>query len=152
MAKDRVSEEPSTEPHGSDDVRPVRSGYTGLDAAGRRSYHAQKQRERRARLKEAMERGKPRPTIPAIRAALADAAAVILRENLQGADLVHSALDAAFNAPGIGSTVSNMVRASRLPSRLLPEQWRPPAAISAGTATCARIPDALQPRSTDQTN
>ncbi len=106
--------------------RPTKPKYTELDAAGRKAYHAEKQRQRRARLKEAALAGKPRPTVPAIRDALADAAALLLREELPGSDVVRAVLAATFDAPMLASTVTGMTQSGRLPPKRLPEGWIPP--------------------------
>lgn len=124
MDGSKTNDEHSATPYGSKGRRPNRS-YTGLDAAGRRAYHAQKQRERRARIKEALLLGVPRPTIPAIRDVLADAAAFLLREELPGADIVRAALVDAFDAPMLGSTVTGMTRSGRLPTKRLSRLWTP---------------------------
>lgn len=105
--------------------RLAKTKYLKLDDAGRRAYKAEKARERRAKLKAAQDGGRPRPTVPAIRDALADAAATVLRTDGPGADAIRAALAEAFSAPALGITVTSMAKSGRLPPKLLPADWSP---------------------------
>lgn len=105
--------------------RLARTKFLRLDDAGKRAYKAEKQRQRRAALRAAGEAGKPKATVPAIRDVLADAAAVLLRSDGPGADVIRAALAEAFQAPAMGMTVTGMARTGRLPPRLLPVDWSP---------------------------
>lgn len=125
MVGTTIGEDQPADQGDSSGVQSIHRKYVELDAKGRRTYHALKQRERRARLKDALLLGTPRPTVPAIRDALADAAALLLREELSGADIVRAALVDAFNAPMLGSTVTGMARAGRLPPKRLSPLWNP---------------------------
>jgi hypothetical protein len=109
-------------------ARLARTKFVGLDDDAKRAYKAEKAREYRAKVREAIESGAPLPKIPAIRDALADAAAALLRLDGPGSDIIRAAIAAAFpQAPALPVTVTGMSKTGRLPPKLLPVDWAPPA-------------------------
>ncbi|RIX99116.1 MULTISPECIES: hypothetical protein [Aureimonas] len=93
-----------------------------LPADERRAYMREAKRRSRERQREAAEAGSPQATDDAIRAALADAALMILATDAPGAEQVMSALRSAF--PGRGG-VAGTVRARCRSGTLRPTLLRP---------------------------
>lgn len=101
-----------------------RTGYTGLDEAGRRDYKRRKQSEaraaQRAAQRAAAEAGSPMPTADAVRDALADVALRMLSQDSIGADMIRQGLAEAFpGRPGVPGAVTRKARAGSLKPRLL---------------------------------
>jgi len=91
-----------------------------------RAYGAAAVRAHRRRQRQAIEAGSPEPTVPMIRAALADAALAILALDAPGADKVRSVLGQAFpGRAGVPGTVTAKAKAGTLRPRLLKSRCRP---------------------------
>lgn len=102
----------------------ARPSVRDLPDDDRRAYMREAQRKARARKKEAAASGSPLPTDDAIRAALADAALMILATDAPGAREVLSVLSKAFpGRNGVPSTTQARARAGTLrPTMLISER------------------------------
>lgn len=119
-------------------------GYTDLTDDQRREYMAEKNRESRARQREATEKGEPLPTKANIRHALADAAIMLLATDGPGADQIRHVLTAAFpSKPGLLLKVEQQAKSGRLRPKLV-SRFRM-TQISAESATPARPATRLVP-------
>lgn len=86
----------------------------------RRAYLAEAARKHRKRQREAKKRGSPEPTAPMVRAALADAALMLLATDGPGAEEIRTWLGKAFaGRAGVPGTVTARARSGRLKPQLL---------------------------------
>jgi len=86
----------------------------------RRAYLAEAARKHRKRQREAKERGSPEPTAPMVRAALADAAIMLLATDGPGSEEIRNWLGKAFDGRvGVPGTVTARARSGRLKPKLL---------------------------------
>lgn len=98
--------------------RPV--GYSDLTDDQRRAYQAEKNRESRARQREAAEKGEPLPTKANVRAALADAALMLLATDGPGSGQIRTVLAAAFpSKPGLLLRVDQQAKSGVLRTKLV---------------------------------
>lgn len=95
-----------------------------MTEVNRRAYMREAKRRSRQRSKEAFEAGSPLPNDEAIRAALADAAIMILATNSPGAKEVLTVLGKAFpGRSGVpGTTQARAKAGTLLPTILTPER------------------------------
>lgn len=95
-------------------------GFSDLTEEQRREYQAAKNRESRARQREAMAQGEPLPTKANIRAVLADAALMLLATDGPGAAQIRTVLAAAFpSKPGLLLRVEQQVKTGVLRPKLV---------------------------------
>lgn len=100
------------------DGKPV--GYSDLTDEQRREYQAEKNRQSRARQREAMAQGEPLPSKANIRAALADAALMLLATDGPGATQIRTVLAAAFpSKPGLLLKIDQQAKAGTLRPKLV---------------------------------
>lgn len=100
------------------DGRPV--GFSDLTDEQRREYQAEKNRQSRARQREAVEKGEPLPTKVNVRHALADAALMLLATDGPGATQIRTVLAAAFpSKPGLLLRVDQQAKAGTLRPKLV---------------------------------
>ena len=86
----------------------------------RRAYLAEAARKHRQRQREAQERGSPEPSAPMVRAALADAAIMLLACDAPGSDEIRNYLSRVFaGRAGVPGTVTAKAQSGRLKPRLL---------------------------------
>lgn len=94
--------------------------FTSLDPAGRREYFRVRRQEARRREREAAQSGALKATTANIRAALADAALMLLAANGPGADQVRHVLGAVFSQrPGVPVSVEHKARKGKLRPKLV---------------------------------
>lgn len=99
---------------------PDPGGFTALDQAGKREYFRLSRRKSRARHSAALAAGDLVPTTGNVRAALADAALMILAIDAPGADQVREVLTKAFaTRPGAPATIEARVKSGRLRPKLI---------------------------------
>lgn len=95
-------------------------GYTDLTDDQRREYMAEKNRQSRARQREAMAQGEPLPTKANIRNVLADAAIMLLATDGPGADQIRHVIAATFpSRPGLLLKVEQQAKSGRLRPKLV---------------------------------
>lgn len=95
-------------------------GYSDLTDDQRREYQAAKNRESRARQREAVDKGEPLPTKANIRAALADAALMLLATDGPGSGQIRTVLAAAFpSKPGLLLRVDQQAKSGVLRPKLV---------------------------------
>lgn len=100
---------------------PQPGSFTALGGDDRRAYFRQAKQRSRAAQADALAAGKVKPTAANIRAALADAALMLLAANGPGADHVRTVLSVVFIArPGVPLTVEKKARSGKLRPRLMP--------------------------------
>lgn len=98
--------------------RPV--GYSDLSDDERLAYMAEKNRQSRARQREAAAKGEALPTKANIRAVLADAALMLLATDGPGAEQIRTVLAAAFpSKPGLLLRVDQQAKAGVLKPKLV---------------------------------
>ena len=94
--------------------------YISLPLEQRRDYMRRKKAESRQRQRASAARGEVENTDANVRAALADAALLILATDAPGADQVRTVLGRVFEArPGVPMTVSSRARTGGLRPKLL---------------------------------
>lgn len=99
---------------------PRPGSFSALEGDARRRYFSDAKRRSRARQKAAVEAGRLEPTVANIRAALSDAALMLLATDGPGADQVRSVLATVFAArPGVTPTIEQRARSGRLRPRLI---------------------------------
>lgn len=99
---------------------PQEGSFTALTAPERREYFRVARRRSRERERAAARRGDPEPTMANVRAALADAALMILATGGPGADQVRMVLGAVFHRrPGVPLTVERKARLGRLRPKVM---------------------------------
>ncbi|TPK78210.1 hypothetical protein [Mesorhizobium sp. B2-4-17] len=86
----------------------------------RRAYLAAAARKHRQRQRAAQEQGSPEPTAPIVRAALADAAIMLLATDGSGSEEIRNWLGKVFaGRAGVPGTVTAKARSGRLKPKLL---------------------------------
>jgi hypothetical protein len=103
---------------------PKVGSFSALSSAERTAYFTSARRRNRAKERAMMAAGAPAPTTANIRAALADAALMILAIDADGADLVREVLAGVFTQrAGVPMAVERKARTGRLRPKLakLPE-------------------------------
>lgn len=99
---------------------PEPGSFTSLDTEERREYFRLKRRESRAKHRAAVAAGSLPPTQGNVRAALADAALMLLATDGPGADQIRAVLANAFSArPGVPLTIEQRARAGKLRPKLV---------------------------------
>lgn len=94
--------------------------FSALEGDARRAYFRDAQRRSRAKRKAAVDAGRLEPTTANVRAALSDAALMLLATNGPGAEQVRTALATVFAArPGALLTIEQRARSGRLRPRLI---------------------------------
>ena len=101
-------------------------GYSELDEAQRKAYHAAAMRETRAKASKARKAGSPEPTPANIRQALADAALILVATGADGAPEILKLLGKAFpGRAGVPGTVLTRATSGKLrPILLTPDRLR----------------------------
>lgn len=98
---------------------PKAGSFSTLSAAQRTEYFTTARRRNRAKERAKLAAGAPAPTVANIRAALADAALMILATEGPGVDQVRIVLGAIFaKRPGVPVTVERKARSGRLRPKL----------------------------------
>jgi hypothetical protein len=99
--------------------RPKPGSFTALDEAGQREYFRVARARARRREREARDTGAPAANLATIRAALADAALMILALDAPGADQVRLVLGSVFaHRPGVPVSVETRAKAGKLRPKL----------------------------------
>lgn len=94
---------------------PKAGSFTTLDADARREYFRVARRRSRANAKAAATSGKPKGDTATVRAALADAALMLLAVGGPGADQVRHVLGTVFaGRPGVPLKVEQQARSGKL--------------------------------------
>ncbi len=94
---------------------PKPGSFSSLDDAGRREYFRSARKRNRAVERAVASAGSRKPTVANIRAALADAALMILAVDAPGAEQVRSVLATAFSTrAGVALSVETRAKAGKL--------------------------------------
>lgn len=99
---------------------PAPGSFSALTAAERKAYFRDAKRRSRGRQAAAAAKGAPALTVANIRAALADAALMMLATDAAGAELVREVLAGVFSTrPGVAFTVQTRARQGKLRPKLV---------------------------------
>lgn len=94
--------------------------FTTLTEDGRRAYFREAKQRNRQKQREAAETGRLEPTAANVRAALADAALMLLATDGPGADQVRVVLASVFAArPGVPLTIEQRAKAGKIRPKLV---------------------------------
>ncbi|CAN7332956.1 hypothetical protein [Neorhizobium tomejilense] len=101
-------------------LKPVAVGIRDLPDEERKAYKARKQAERRAKLKERVDRGSVKFDVATAREALADAALMLLASGADGSVAIERYLEKVFHdQAGAPLTIKAKARAGLLKPKLL---------------------------------
>jgi len=98
---------------------PKPGSFSALTPAGRREYFTDARRRNRAKERAKLEAGAPAPTVANMRAALADAALMMLAVDAPGANMVREVLAGVFaQRAGVPMQIERKARTGRLRPKL----------------------------------